>query len=245
MQIVPVIDLKQGLVVRAVAGRRAEYQPIVSQLTASARPADVAKALVARFGFSVAYVADLDAIGGAEPDWRSYEQIAAPGLSLWIDAGVTTAERAERIYKAPSVSAVMVGLETLPERLLLAALVETLGPEHVIFSLDLLRGQSRTLVTEWREISPMAIAAEFQQMGGKRLLLLDVADVGTNSGPSTLALARELRTKFPHLELTTGGGVRNEQDFVAIEDASCDYALVASALHDGHIAPAQLSRYLP
>jgi phosphoribosylformimino-5-aminoimidazole carboxamide ribotide isomerase len=245
MQIVPVIDLKQGLVVRGVAGRRAEYQPIVSQLTSSACPGDVAKALFARFGVSVAYVADLDAIGGAEPDWRSYEKIAAAGLSLWIDAGVRTVESAQRIHQSPSVSAVIVGLETLPERSLLAAVIHSLGPDHVIFSLDLMNGQPRTPVAEWGETSALAIAAEFQQMSGKRLLLLDVADVGTNRGPSTLALTRELRGNFLHLELSTGGGVRNETDLAAMEDAGCDYALVATALHDGRLTAAELNRYLP
>ena len=67
MGILPVLDLKQGLVVHGVAGRRDEYQPIVSRLTNSARPLDVAKALREHFGFDQLYLADLDAIRGLPP----------------------------------------------------------------------------------------------------------------------------------------------------------------------------------
>ena len=62
MPILPVLDLKQGQVVRGIAGRREEYRPIVSKLTTSSRPLDVARAFREHFRFDELYVADLDAI---------------------------------------------------------------------------------------------------------------------------------------------------------------------------------------
>ena len=47
MKILPVIDLMGGQVVRGVAGRRDQYRPVVSRLTPSSAPLDVAGQLAA------------------------------------------------------------------------------------------------------------------------------------------------------------------------------------------------------
>ena len=62
MRIIPVLDVMGGIVVRAVAGRRSEYRPLVSKLTTSVEPAEVARTLLAKSGADELYVADLDAI---------------------------------------------------------------------------------------------------------------------------------------------------------------------------------------
>ncbi|MFM8221178.1 MAG: nickel transporter, partial [Planctomycetaceae bacterium] len=45
MQVIPVLDLLGGVVVRGVAGQRDSYRPIVSQLVDGAEPLAVARAL--------------------------------------------------------------------------------------------------------------------------------------------------------------------------------------------------------
>src|SRR4051812_49206902 len=93
MLIIPVIDLQHSQVVRGVAGRRSEYRPIESQLTADTSPAGIARAF-ADLGFKTVYVADLDAIAGVEPNIAAYQQITSAGLALWIDAGLRSADEA-------------------------------------------------------------------------------------------------------------------------------------------------------
>src|SRR5947207_2165575 len=88
MRILPVLDLKDGQVVRGVAGRREEYRPVGSQLTASAAPLDVARAFRDRFGLEEIYLADLDAIAGAPPALGVYAGLRGLGFRLWVDAGV-------------------------------------------------------------------------------------------------------------------------------------------------------------
>ena len=85
MRVIPVIDLMHGQVVRGVAGRRSEYRPMVSRIAADARPATVARALVEQFGFDTAYVADLDAILGGQPNIQSLADIQIAGLNVWLD----------------------------------------------------------------------------------------------------------------------------------------------------------------
>lgn len=237
MEIVPVIDLKQGLVVRGIAGRREAYRPIVSRLTPDPGPASIANALRQAYGFSLAYVADLDAIGGAEPDIAAYRAIAGAGMQLWIDAGVGDVATARQLLAhaeiAGSIDALIIGLESLRARSQLALLVEEIGPSRLVFSLDLRDGKPITHIAKWEAADPLAIATEVAETGLERLIVLDLAAVGTGRGPATLALGTQLAERLPHLERISGGGVRSRDDLEKLAAAGYHRALVASALHDG------------
>src|SRR5262249_42377243 len=88
MRIIPVLDVMNGVVVRGVAGRRSEYRPLVSRLTPSCRPEDVAAALHSHFGFTEFYVADLDAIAGHDFTCPFLTALHDRGFRVWLDAGV-------------------------------------------------------------------------------------------------------------------------------------------------------------
>ena len=62
MEIIPVIDLKNDLVVRARMGQRDQYRPIETPLSPSSDPVDVVRGLLGVSAFRTLYVADLDAI---------------------------------------------------------------------------------------------------------------------------------------------------------------------------------------
>ena len=62
MNIIPVLDLLNGITVQAVGGRRDEYRPLSSQLTDSVDPSIVLPALEAVCRSGMAYIADLDSI---------------------------------------------------------------------------------------------------------------------------------------------------------------------------------------
>src|SRR6202030_2643115 len=81
-----------------------------------ARPRTVGGALAAA-GFTTAYVADLDAIGGDEPAWSVYRELMAFGLPTWVDAGLSSAKRARALagftHHARRLAGVVAGLESL------------------------------------------------------------------------------------------------------------------------------------
>jgi phosphoribosylformimino-5-aminoimidazole carboxamide ribotide isomerase len=246
MRIIPVLDLMNGQVVRGIAGRRSEYRPLVSPLCADSAPLSLARSLVRKFALAEAYVADLDAIAGAEPAWTIYEQLAACGLRLMIDAGVSSAEQAERLAGfrsrgCPPV-AVIAGLESLPSFDALAAMLAALGPQRLIFSLDLKDGLPLTSNPAWQTQSAEQLGEGAIELGIQRMIVLDLTSVGMSAGPRTEPLCRCLRAKYPSLELIAGGGVRDVNDLERLALAGCDAALVASALHDGAITPADVER---
>ncbi|MDX1947844.1 MAG: HisA/HisF-related TIM barrel protein [Pirellulaceae bacterium] len=242
MQVIPVIDLMGGQVLRGVGGRRSEYRPIASPLAADARPGTVAKAFVEQFGFETVYVADLDAIMQGRPDVAAWQEIASAGLELWIDAGLADRHQIRRCHAAlrehQLPARLVVGLETLtsPDEL---QRYSELAREKPIFSLDLKERQPLSKATVWQGLAPEAIAAAVEKMGLGELIVLDLADVGTNGGTGTLDLCRQLWSAL-RLRIIAGGGVRNLHDLQTLASVGCESALVASALHDGRLTVADV-----
>ena len=238
MRIIPVLDLLDGVVVRGIAGRRCEYRPLVSRLTASCRPAEVAAALASHFGFTEFYLADLNAIQGEEPAWDTFALLQSQGFQLWIDAGVGHEEDAAALDRF-GVRTVVVGLESVAGPAALAAIVAALG-DRVVFSLDLRGGIPLGNGALWKADHAEDIAAEAVARGVQRLLILDLARVGVGAGTGTEMLCARLAARFPHIEISAGGGVRGGEDLHQLRDSGVQNVLVASALHDGRLRPDDL-----
>jgi phosphoribosylformimino-5-aminoimidazole carboxamide ribotide isomerase len=229
MKILPVLDVQRGRVVRGVAGRRHAYQP----LTPTCDPIAVARAFRERFGLTELYLADLDAIAGASPDFRLYSQLRQLGFTLWVDAGVRDAASAQPLLRA-DIDSIVVGLETVAGPAALREVHQD-GAERVVFSLDLREGEPLGDLTGWHHADPRSIAQQAMALGVLRLLLLDLARVGMNAGIGTESLASTLMAACPHVEVSVGGGVRGVEDLRRLRAQGVHRVLVASALHDGRL----------
>lgn len=240
MRFIPVIDLLGGVVVRGVGGHRDEYRPLVSSLTPSAEPGAIARALQQNFPVHRVYVADLDAITRGERDVESWRAIAAADLSLTLDAGLQTAAEAADLFEFVKGKFVrlelVIGLESW-RRLSDLCELNAAGwlADRAVFSLDLKSGVPLTQDPDWKTASPLEIMAEVIRCGIRRAIVLDLADVGSGQGTSTLPLIRQLHEQFPDLEIIAGGGVRGPADLRQLSAAGASAALVASALHDGRL----------
>jgi phosphoribosylformimino-5-aminoimidazole carboxamide ribotide isomerase len=246
VRILPVLDLKRGHVVRGVAGDRQAYRPIRSVLCGDASPVCVAAAVHNLLGVSDCYVADLDAIEGDVAAWDIYRQLENLGLKLWIDAGLRSVRDAEamarRIADGLQPAAVIAGLESLPDFALLETLRRWIEPTTVVFSLDLIQGQPRTVMDHWRRAAPVELFQRALECGVEHVIVLDLASVGSRRGPTTGPICRELRSKSPRAEIISGGGVRSMDDVRQLTETGCDRVLVASAIHDGSIRQVDLEQ---
>lgn len=243
MQIIPVIDLLGGQVVRGIGGRRSEYRPIESQLVAGSDPGAIAAAFVEHFAATTCYVADLDAIEHGAFQIEAWTAIARAGLKLWLDAGIGEFGRLAVANDACSERSIaadfVIGTETLESEEQLPMIAWVDFPDRLIYSLDMKDRRPLTRIPRWQSLSPAGIAVQlYEGQSPWRLIVLDLADVGTGGGTRTLELCRELKTKYPQIELIAGGGVRGLDDLKRIADAGCTAALVASALHDGRLTRA-------
>jgi phosphoribosylformimino-5-aminoimidazole carboxamide ribotide isomerase len=242
IRVIPVLDVQSGTTVHAVGGNRAHYGPVVSRLHAGSNPISLASALQTTFGFRELYLADLDAIAGRAPDVALYGQLHALGLALWVDAGVCDVAKLPLLLDT-TIHRIIVGLESVRGASALAEVVSAIGPERVMFSVDLREG--RPIVArgaDWGTEDAGTIAEKAVAVGVRRLLLLDLARVGQGQGVGTLPLLRRLRASHREVEFAVGGGIARAGDLPALADAGASVALIGSALHDGRITSNDLER---
>jgi phosphoribosylformimino-5-aminoimidazole carboxamide ribotide isomerase len=67
----------------------------------------------------------------------------------------------------------------------------------------------------------------------RRILLLDLARVGSRGGPAYLNLLGKLADQLPDVHFLSGGGVRSKDDLLLLAETKVRGVLMASALHDG------------
>ena len=244
MQILPVIDLKAGDVVRGVAGQRSTYQSVQSLLTSDSTVTAIATAFATQLPVDTIYVADLDAIAGEEPNWQALDEVSATGLQIWLDAGVADLSRAQQLSRyaqqQSQLTNVIIGLESVPDPETLAQLWNHLGPERAVFSLDLKQGVPLTEAASWQGLDAEQIASQAVEIGFRQIIVLDLAAVGMDQGTPVEALCQRLSSLHAEVEWISGGGIRGLPDLKRLADHGCSAALVASALHDGRLTADQL-----
>lgn len=229
MEIIPVIDLKGGAVVRARLGQREFYAPIVTPLAPTSAPIDVVAGLLTIHPFQTIYAADLDAIelrGGQE---QSLDALSAafPDVTLWVDAGIRRAEEARSWLIRHPRAHLVLGSESLQS---LAPLEELAGEERIILSLDF-RGETL--------LGPPDLY-DAPHLWPERLIGMTLARVGGDVGPDMERLAA-LRARAPNARLYAAGGLRGPSDLASLSAVGVAGVLVASALHDGRLTAAHLA----
>ncbi len=183
-------------------------------------------------------MADLDAIAGARPALRLYQELARLGLETWIDAGLHDAEDVKPLVDA-GVSRIVVGLETIANGESLPGIVQAAGLSRVVFSLDLRDGRPIVApAARWGTSDARQIATRAVHAGSTTVIILDLSRVGTGRGVGTADLLRDLVRTHPQVEWVAGGGVAGNADVEALGRAGASAVLVGSAIHDGRITAA-------
>ncbi|MDR3621013.1 MAG: HisA/HisF-related TIM barrel protein [Paludisphaera borealis] len=245
-QVVPVLDVLRGEAVHAVGGERARYQPLRSILHPTSDPLELARAYRDTLGLSSLYLADLDAITAGAPNAPLYRSLTGLGLDLWIDSGV----RDERDL-APLLDldldrvSVVAGLESLRGPEALAAVLDRIGPDRLVVSLDLWAGRPITASQEaWGDADAETLAARFIALGVRRLLLLDLTRVGKGNGPGVDDLLGAIRAAAPEVDVALGGGITSIEGVERYRGQGAAAVLIGSAFHDGRIGRDQLAALL-
>jgi phosphoribosylformimino-5-aminoimidazole carboxamide ribotide isomerase len=232
LKALPVMDILNGKVVHAIKGQRSQYRPLQSNLTPSTDPAEVVGAFKT-LGFSEVYVADLDAIIDCTSDFTDLKPLAATGVELMVDAGITSLDRAQRLLDA-GVGKLVVGTETLQSKAFVAEAVERFGSGRVVVSVDL-RGEEVLVKSGFDGFrDAFSLINSFKAMGVSQVIVLDLLRVGSGAGVNIDFLQRVVR--LGGLEVYVGGGVRDINDLLELRSLGVTGALVATALHNGKIS---------
>lgn len=231
MRVIPVLDIKGGVVVHAAGGERDAYRPIQTPLAAGADPIDVARGLLAVYPFEAIYIADLDGIAGKGRNHDSICSLRAelPDLELWIDDGSATPQAIAALARMARVRPV-AGSETLTSLASLAPLAEA-AAGRLILSLDSKDGAA---------LGPPGLDAR-ADLWPDTVIAMTLARVGTNRGPDLERIGM-LASRSTTASIVAAGGVRDAGDLVALATAGAVGVLVASALHAKRIEADDIHR---
>ncbi len=222
MEIIPVIDILGGMVVRASGGDREQYPLLQSKLTNSSKPQQVINDLLNWHPFTKIYIADLDAIDYQNRNHALYKEMSQgfSQVNFWIDAGIRTKQCWQQFSAYPTVSPVIGSESLLDSEWLLNDKVRNSSVLSLDFKNDSFLGlpQLLTQSERWTE----------------RVIVMDLDSVGEKVGPN-LDQVLDLKQRALHSQLIAAGGIRNSQDLVVLEERGIKHALLASALHDGTI----------
>lgn len=223
MEVLPAIDLLRD---RAVRLHQGDY----GHVTAYGEPLELA-ARFAGEGARWLHVVDLEGAraGGTRSDTlRALVRAAAPAR-VQAAGGVRSVADAEGLIAA-GASRVVVGTAAWA---LLPELVESLG-ERLVVALDVRDGTVRT--RGWTE-SALSLDDAIDRCvasGVSRVLCTAIDRDGTLGGPD-VAFVRRVVAKSD-LPVLAAGGVRNEADLEALDEAGAEGAVVGRAVLEGRIA---------
>jgi phosphoribosylformimino-5-aminoimidazole carboxamide ribotide isomerase len=229
MQLIPVIDLMAGQVVRGVRGERSAYRPIRSSLCESSAPLDLAPRLLERAASDTLYIADLDALMGGE---LQFDILAAlldhlPTVHLWLDGGFRDAAAIDTLRQRLGTRAdrvtPIVASESLADADTARRCLEA-HRAHCILSLDRCQGS----------LLDAADCHAHPEWWPERVIVMTLDRVGADAGPDLEAL-RALQALRPDVRLIGAGGIRDAADLQRAASSGAQGWLVASALHDGRV----------
>jgi phosphoribosylformimino-5-aminoimidazole carboxamide ribotide isomerase len=221
MNIIPVIDLQNGLVVAAKQGLRKTYTPIQSTLSCSSKILDVIDGFLSLFPFKNIYIADLNAIIGIGNNQNLIDTVIKKhsSINFWVDNGI----------KVENISLItdtdyrpVIGSESQNTHFLNNVLKY---PDFSILSLDFfpIKGY----------IGPEELINN-PNLWPKDIIIMTLNKVGKKQGPDIEKL-QYFYTKYPNKNFIAAGGIRHEQDLLELRGMGIQDALVASALHSGEI----------
>ncbi|MDD5215046.1 MAG: HisA/HisF-related TIM barrel protein [Methylococcales bacterium] len=226
MKVIPVIDLKNGVVVHAKRGERENYQPIKSVLTTKADIYSVLNGFLQLHAFDTFYIADLDAITGQGRQHSLIEQVAkdCPKITFWVDAGY------QKVQKFLPNYLPVLGSECFTDD----NFYEILELEkRFILSLDFgANGEklgSQNFFTQ-------------AELWSENVIVMTLNRVGSSQGVA-IDLLKKFKHDYSKTNFIAAGGVRNRDDLAQLEKMDIEQVLVASALHSGAITKNYFTKF--
>lgn len=223
MRLIPVIDLKDGVVVHAQRGQRDAYQAIHSPLISSAVVYDVIEAFLQLANFDVIYIADLNAVTLQGDNQALIHQVLQryPHITFWLDAGYQSPDLA---FADVSNYRPVLGSECCSAEQLATT-------KNALLSLDFSS-----------QDEPLGEACLFDDsaLWSEQVIIMTLSRVGSNTGVDSAKL-RYYQQRYPQTDFIAAGGVRHINDVQQLKAIGINSVLFASALHTKAISKADIA----
>lgn len=227
MKIIPVIDLKDGVVVHARLGLRDQYQPIHTPLCQSADLFQVMSAFLTLADFDCFYIADLNAITGLGHHETLIAELLKtyPQKTFWIDSG----------YQV---------LKDYADNHLPVLGSECFGEEQIV---ELKAFKKRFILSlDYGKSGALGATSLFsdQSLWPETIIIMTLNRVGSQQGPDLESLMAFCK-RYPKQHFVAAGGIRHNEDLQALKQIGIQQALLASALHSRDIGQQELNALYP
>ena len=229
MNIIPSFDIMDGQLVHL---RQGDFE---QKTVYPKTPLEMARDLETA-GITHLHMIDLDGARAGNPvNLHILEQIAArTRLSINYGGGLRSIPALRQVWDA---GADMFSVGSMP---VIApdefrAWVERFGPERFLVGADV--RNRKIAVHGWQEQTSMRIVdliARLRKLGISNISVTNIAREGEQSGPD-FKLYKDMRKKFPDVDLVATGGIRSVSDLEELQGLGCSAALVGKALFDGEI----------
>jgi phosphoribosylformimino-5-aminoimidazole carboxamide ribotide isomerase len=238
IELVPAIDIIDGKCVRLVQG---EYR---QKKIYADHPLQVARQFE-ELGIRRLHLVDLDGARVGRIVNLPILQSIADNTSLVVDFGGGV-KRDEDIRSAFTAGAAMVTAGSIavkdPGRV--QRWLDRYGPDKIILGADTRSG--RISINAWQEDTTLDVfdfVQGYVELGIARLICTDIARDGMLGGVS-LDLYRELKERFPLLQVIASGGVSGMEDILELERAGVDAVIFGKAFYEGKITAEEIKAFL-
>ena len=227
MKVIPAIDLMSGQVVRLYKGDK-NQKTIYSD-----DPLSVAKQWE-QDGADMLHLVDLDATLGIGSNIEVIKKILS---EIKIPVEVAGGLRDESIILdvAKLCDRVVIGTLAFKNKEILKKILETLGSEKIVISVDHKDGE--IVIHGWQDGTSLKLIEsikEFLNMGFTEFLLTNVNRDGTLKGPDTEFLQQA--TSFEKINVIASGGISKSSDVLLVKEKNAFGVILGKALYENKIS---------
>ena len=226
MKIIPAIDIMNGQVVRLYKGDP-KQKTIYSD-----NPIEIAKKWEQN-GADMLHIVDLDATLGMGSNLSIIKKIIA-NVSTPVEVAGGLRDESIVMGTAKISKRVVLGTLAFNDKIILKKLLENLGPEKIVISVDHKEGE---IVTHgWQKgtgIGLIDAIKDFLAMGFSEFLLTNVNRDGTLEGPELKFL--EQACQLENTNVIASGGISNVKDVQDVKEKNSFGVILGKALYENKI----------
>ena len=140
----------------------------------------------------------------------------------------------------------MVTLGSMPvyDKNIFLNCLTTWGFKKIVMAVDIWKNRLR--INGWKhqtKIDPLDHIDYFSKKGLMNIKVTDISKDGTLDGPP-FPIYKKILKKYPHMNMTTGGGIRGIKDIEKLRDIGIKNVIFGRAFYDGNITLNELKNYL-
>jgi phosphoribosylformimino-5-aminoimidazole carboxamide ribotide isomerase len=229
MLVIPVIDIKNGKVVRQIQGLsdKTEYY--------SETPLKMAR-LFRKENFKALHITDLDgALHGEIRNYNIIKEICETlDIPIQLGGGIRDYKTAEKMIRELGVFRIVIGTKALEDPELIKQLIKDFSTSKIVIGIDeKLNNVVKNGWVNYANITPLEFAISMESIGVTRIIYQDVTRVGNLSGPYVYRLVEI--AKNTKLKITSAGGISDYRDLLMLANLNIpniDSVLVSRAIYE-------------